>query len=294
MTLSCYCRISVALRDYSKMRQQDCSVVTDYGGNKFGSLHDVAIGVHGEVVVVDNTNKCVIVFDCNMTLLSVIGQGSDDNRLNYPNSVAVSKDGIIAVSDWGSSDQVKKYSLQGKLLSVIGNNRGNNNGQFDTPRGLVFSSNKMLYVADADNHRVQVFQQDDKFAFTFGSYGSNPGQFLYPVRIAIDTDNRVLVSDLIGNHISLFSHTGSFISRITCDKPWAITVSPDGHIIAGCDGENNKIRVWSPTHQLIHQFGKYGYQQGEFNDIWGISISSTGTIYAAEYENQRLQIISNS
>ena len=289
MILSCYCRISVVLRDYSKMRQQDCSVVTHYGGNNFGSLSDVAIGVHGEVVV-DNTNKCVIVLDCNMTLLSVIGQGSDDNRLNSPYGVAVSKDGIIAVSYW-YSHQVKKYSLQGKLLSVIGNNRGNNNGQFYHPNGLVFSSNKMLYVVDTGNDRVQVFQQDDKFAFTFGSEGSNPGQFQYPVRIAIDTDNRVLVSDYHGNHISLFSHTGSFISRITCSRPYSITVSPDGHIITDC---NDKITIYSPTHQLIHQFGKRGSQQGKFDGIRGISISSTGTIYVVEYYNNRLQIISNS
>ena len=293
MILSCYSRISVVLRDYSKMRQQDCSVVTDYGGNKFGSLTDVAIGVHGEVVVVDITNECVIAFDCNMTLLSVIGQGSDDNKLNSraPYGVALSKDGTIAVSDH-SSHQVKKYSLQGKLLSVIGNKRGNNNGQFDDPIGLVFSSNKMLYVTDTGNHRVQVFQQDDKFAFTFGSKGSNPGQFQYPVRIAIDIDNRVLVSDYHGNHISLFSHTGSFISRITCNSPCAITVSPDGHIITDCDDE---ITIWSPTQQLIHQFGKKGSQQGEFDSIQGISISSTGTIYVVEgYNNNRLQIISNS
>ena len=297
--LSCYCRISVVLRDYSKMRQQDCSMVTDYGRNKFGSLSDVAIGVHGEVVVCDYTNKCVIVLDCNMTLLSVIGQGSGNSRLDYPVGVAVSKDGIIAVSKsppWSgssSSHQVKKYSLQGKLLSVIGNNIGNNNGQFYDPIGLVFSSNKMLYVVDSGNQRVQVFQQDDKFAFTFGSFGSNPGQFQFPVRIAIDTDNRVLVSDYHGNHISLFSHTGSFISRITCDRPYAITVSPDGHIIAGCD-RGTSIRVWSPTHQLIRVFGKKGSQQGEFNEIFGISISSTSNIYVVEGINKRLQIITNS
>ena len=301
--LLCYCRISVVLRDYSKMRQQDCSVVTDYGRNKFGSLWDVAMGVHGEVVVCDYTNKCVIVLDCKMTLLSVIGQGSGNSRSDYPKCVAVSKDGIIAVSEyppWSSSSsssssghQVKKYSLQGKLLSVIGNNSGNNNGQFDSPRGLVFSSNKMLYVVDGRNHRVQVFQQNDKFAFTFGSKGSNPGQFQCPVRIAIDTDNRVLVSDHDGNHISLFSHTGSFISRITCNSPWAITVSPDGHIIAGCN-DGTSIRVWSPNHQLISVFGKKGSQQGEFNYINGISISSTGNIYVVEWDNKRLQIITNS
>ena len=285
MILSCHCRVTVTLRDYSKMRQQDCSVVTDYGGNKFGCLTDVAIGVNDEVVIVDDTNKCVIVLDCNMTLLSVIGQGSGDSRLVNPIGAAVSKDGIIAVSDWGSH-QVKKYSLQGKLLSVIGNKRGNNNGQFNMPSGLVFSSNKMLYVIDGWNHRIQVFE-DDKFAFTFGSKGSNPGQFVWPVRIAIDTDNKVLVSDFNGGHISLFSHTGSFISKITCDRPWAITVSPDGYIITDCD---DKITIWSPTHQMIHQFGDKGSLQGEFDNIFGIAINSTGTIYVVEYENERLQI----
>ena len=186
---------------------------------------------------------------------------------------------------------MKKYSLQGKLLSIIGNNRGNNNGQFSDPRGLVFSSNKMLYVVDGWNHRVQVFQQDDKFAFTFGSKGSNPGQFQCPVRIAIDTDNRVLVSDLDGNHISLFSHTGSFISRITCDRPCAITVSPDGHIIASY-GDRNKIGVWSPTHQMIEHFGKKGPQQREFDTINGIAMNSSGSIYVVEFHNKRLQVIS--
>ena len=33
-----YSRISVVLRDYSKMRQEDCSAVTHYGGNKFGYM----------------------------------------------------------------------------------------------------------------------------------------------------------------------------------------------------------------------------------------------------------------
>ena len=291
MILSCYCRISVVLRDYSKMREGHCQVMTHYGGNRFGDLTDVAIGVNNEVIIVDYTNKCVIVLDCNFALLAVIGQGSGDNRLVSPNGVAVSKDNIIAISD-SSSDQVKKYSLQGELLSIIGTNIGNNNGQFNVPRGLVFSSNKMLYVVDRWNHRVQVFQQDDKFAFKFGSKGSNPGQFQFPVRIAIDTDNRVLVSDHNGNHISLFSHTGSFISRITCDKPYAITVSPDGHIIAGY-GDWYTIGVWSPTHELIKQFGKKGSQQGEFYGINGIAINySTGSVYVVEYDNKRLQVIS--
>jgi len=290
--LSFYCRISIVLRDYSKMRQKHCQVMTHYGENKFCFPRDVAIGVNDEVIVVDDTNKCVIVLDCNFALLAVIGRGNGDSRLVDPVCVAVSKDNIIAVSDWGSSHQVKKYTLQGNLLSVIGNNTGNKNGHFSQPRGLVFSSNEMLYVVGTGNHRVQVFQLDDQFAFTFGSKGSNPGQFQCPIRIAIDSDNRVFVSDCEGYHISLFSHTGSFISRITCDWPWAITVSPDGHIIASWDYGRN-INVWSPTLELINQIITRGSQQGKFH-VCGITVSSNGTIYFADGNKDRLLVISNS
>ena len=61
-------------------------------------------------------------------------------------------------------------------------------------------------------------------------------------------------------------------------------------LIAGCDNDN--IRVWNPTHQLVNQFGKRGSQQGEFYNITGIGMTSTGTIYVVEGVSNRLQIIS--
>ena len=165
--LSCYYRTPVDYRDYNMMTEQDCSqVVTRCGRNEFGCLIDVAIAPTGEVVIADRGNRCVVVLDDKLNLLKLIGQGSGNSRLVIPDGVAVI-DNVIAVSDWGSH-QVKKYSLQGELLSVIGC-RGDNNGQFDHPRGLAFNNNKLLYVVDLGNHRVQVFQQDDKFAFSFGN-----------------------------------------------------------------------------------------------------------------------------
>jgi len=276
------------------MSELDCMVVNHYGGKEFGCLTDVAIGVNDEVVIADYTTKCVIVLDSNFALLSVIGWGSGYKKLDKPYGVAISKDGVIAVSDWGTH-QVKKYSLQGKCLSVIGSHRGNDIGQFNTPRGLGFNSNHLLYVVDRANYRIQAFHQDDNFAFTFGSEGSSPGQFQNPIRISIHRENCVLVSDVDNNYISLFSDTGSFISWIRCDKPYSITVSPDGHIIAGCLGaDGSRIMVWSPTHKPISQFGKFGSQKGEFKSIGGMAMNSIGTIYAAEYNNNRLQLIKSS
>ena len=293
--LSCYYRTPVDYRDYNKMTEQDCSqVVTHYGGNKFSRLNDVAIAPTGEVVIVDYDNKCVVVLDDKLNLLKLIGQGSGNSRLVTPYGVAVT-DNVIAVSDWGSdwgSDQVKKYSLQGKLLSVIGCH-GDKNGQFCFPKGLAFNNNKLLYVVDGYNRRVQVFQQDDKFAFSFGNRGNNPGQLECPVRIAIDPNNNVLVTDHNANCIYLFTHNGQFIQTINSYRPCVITISPTGYLITGHHGDDNKIRVWSPTYQLINKFGKKGSKQGEFYGINGMAIDSSGTIYVTEWSNKRLQVINN-
>ena len=287
---SCHYRTPVGHRDYYKMTEQDCSqLVTHYGENEFGGLWDVAITPTGEVVIVDDGNRCVVVLGDKLNLLMVIGQGNGNSRLVRPDGVAVT-DNVIAVSDLGS-DQVKKYSLQGELLSVIGCH-GDKNGQFNHPRGLAFSNNK-LYVVDGGNHRVQVFQQD-KFTFSFGNRGNNPGQFQYPVRIAIDPNDNVLVTDYVANCIHLFTHNGLFIQTIKSNRPYAITISPTGYLITDHHGDNNKIRVWSPTYQLINWFGKKASKQGEFYGIEGMAMDSSGTIYVAEWGNKRLQVFSNS
>ena len=289
--LSCYYRTPVD-RDYKKMTEQDCSqVVTHYGGNKFGYLTDVAVGPNEEVVIVDHGNNSVVLLDDKLNLLKVIGQGSGNGRLVMPYGVAVI-DNVIAVSDF-HKHQVKKYSLQGELLSVIGCH-GNKNGQFSYPRGLAFNNSKLLYVVDGVNYRVQVFQQDDKFAFSFGNRGSNLGQFQFPVRIAIDQNNNVLVTDRDANSIVIFTQSGEFIQTVNSYRPRAITISPTGYLITSHHGDDNKIRILSDTYHCIKMLGKRGSKQGKFHNIRGMAIDASGTIYVTEWSNKRLQVISNS
>ena len=138
--------------------------------------------------------------------------------------------------------------------------------------------------------RVQVFQQDDTFAFSFGN---NPGQFQWPARIAIDpNNNNVLVTDYLANCVHVFTDRGQILQTINSDNPWAITISPTGYLIIDHNGDYTMIRVLSPTYQLINQFGKKGSKQGEFNNIHGMAIDSRGTIYVAETGNNRLYKLS--
>ena len=285
-----YCRIPVD-RDYKEMTEQDCSqMVTSFGRIDPISICDVATRPNSEVIVIDNHNSCVIVLDDKLSVLKVIGQGSGNSRLINPVGVAVT-DNVIAVSDCGSH-QVKKHTLPTGVVSVIGC-RGDRNGQFNHPKGLAFSNNQsLLYVVDSNNYRIQVFQRDDTFAFSFGDRGNDAGEFQYPTAIAIDPINNVLVTDCDADCIHVFSHTGRFIQAINGDRPYAITISPTGYLITGHDGDDNKIRIWSPTYKLINQFGKKGSEQGEFKGITGMAVSSKGTVYVAERYNERLQVIS--
>ena len=103
-----------------------------------------------------------------------------------------------------------------------------------------------------------------------------------------------MVTDRDANCIYLFTQDGRFIQTIYCYRPYAITVTPAGYLITGHSGDYNKIRVWSPTYQLINGFGKKGYEQGEFRSINGMAINESGNIFVAEYDTNRLKVISNS
>ena len=104
------------------------------------------------------------------------------------------------------------------------------------------------YVVDGTNCTVQVFDDDNKFLFKFGSQGSNPGQFQYPCYIALDSSNQVYVTDWSSDGgITVFSDDGQFIKKISCNRPWFICLTPDDYIITNHD---DSLTVFSPTHQL--------------------------------------------
>ena len=281
--------MTTPLRDYTKIEEKNCQLVTDCGGKKFNCPHGIAIGPNDEVVIVDRGNKEVIIFDKDLKLISTFGQGSGDSKLNNPDSVAVGHN-VIAVSD--CSDNVMKIlSLQGDYLSKFGS-RGSRDGQFNYPQGLCFNSKGLLYVVDKGNCRVQVFREN-MFLFKFGSKGHNPGQFQSPRYIAVDSSDQVYVTDN-GNDggISVFSEDGHFIKRINCNYPYAICIAPDNHIIATL--YDNSFTVFSPTHECIAKFGVYGKEKGQFNTIAGIAINNSGTIFVTEgYNSYRLQIITS-
>ena len=282
--------MTTPLRDYTKIEDRNCQLVTQYGGKKFNGPRGVAAGPNDEVVIVDRNNKEGIIFDKDLKLIRTFGKGSGDSKLNGPIGVAVGHN-VIVVSEY-YDHVVKKFSLQGDYLSKFGS-RGSGDGQFNNPQGLCFNSKRLLYVVDNSNYRVQVFGENNMFLLVFGSEGHNPGQFQNPCYIAVDSSDQVYVNDYSDNGgISVFSENGHFIKRINCNNPYVICIAPDDHIITEVDN-NNRITVFSPTHECIAKFGMCGKEKGQFNHILGMAINNSGTIYVTEWDNERLQIITS-
>ena len=281
--------MTTPLRDYTKIEEKNCQVVTHYVGKKFNSPCGVAVGPSNEVVIVDKGNKEVIIFDKDLKLIRSFGQGGGDSKLNSPVGVAVGHN-VIAVSEY-TDHVVKKFSLQGNYLSKF-DSCGSGDGQFNNPLGLCFNSKDLLHVVDNGNCRVQVFREN-VFLFKFGSKGHNPGQLQNPCFIAVDSNDQVYVTDFSDDGgISVFNEDGRFMKRIHCNKPYVICIAPDDHIIARVN-DDDSITVFSPTHECIAKFDVYGKGKGQFNHIIGIAINNSGTIFVTEGNNKRLQIITS-
>ena len=279
--------MTTPLRDYTKIEEKNCELVTHYGGKKFNSPR-VTTGPNDEVVIAND--KEVIIFDKDLKLIRTFGQGSGDGKLNYPAGVAVGHH-VIAVSEF-AGHVVKKYSLQGDYLSKFGS-RGSGDGQFIRPQGLCFNSKGLLYVVDNSNCRVQVFRENNVFLFKFGSKGHNPGQFQGARYIAVDSSDQVYVTDWCDDGgICVFSEDGHFIKKINYNKPYAIGIAPGDYIITD-DHSNDFLTVFSPTHELVAKLGVRGKGKGQFGCILGIAINNSGTIFVTEYDNHRLQIITS-
>jgi len=75
-------------------------------------------------------------------------------------------------------------------------------------------SRSLIYIADAGNDRVLVFDFDGKLQKIIGRTGQGPGEFSNPTGLDVCEDGRVAVADNNNNRIQLFDTSWEFIRSI--------------------------------------------------------------------------------
>ncbi|HET7473791.1 MAG TPA: NHL repeat-containing protein [Candidatus Limnocylindrales bacterium] len=129
-------------------------------------------------------------------------------------------DGRIWVPS-NEDDRIRMYDQNGKLVDSWGTSEtGAKLFFFGAPgahrdgAGLVFAPDGSFYVLDSGNFRVQHFAADLKLLGKFGSYGSDPGQFVSPVGIALDDGGYLYVSDDGRNDVQVFTTGGTYVRTV--------------------------------------------------------------------------------
>ena len=199
----------------------------------------------------------VFKFSPDGKLLMKIGKagGAAEPECCYqPNDVIVAKNGDIFISQGHGTGKniLFKFDKNGKPIKHWGK-FGTGPGEFDQPHSLAFDSKGRLYVADRNNNRIQIFDQD-------GNYISELHQWSRPSGIFIDKHDNLYSADSESESVSQ-NHNG-------WHRGLRVGSLKDGKIVGFIPDPNTKTRAND----------KYtGTSAAE-----GVAVDAKGNIYGAE------------
>ena len=143
--------------------------IDSWGEGIFKSPHGVSVTPDGNIFCVDQAEGTVKLFTPSGQLLMLLGDPDktvpkmSGLPFRRPTHVAVdSSSGDFYVSDGYSNACVHKFTSEGKLLFSWGES-GTGEGQFNIVHNIATDSAGRVYVADRENHRIQIFNSEGKF-----------------------------------------------------------------------------------------------------------------------------------
>ena len=174
------------------------------------------------------------------------------------------------------------------------------------PVDIAFAKNDTTYVLlrSGGVATIRIWPLEDREQLTdqlesIGSYGSEDGQFLWPVQIVTNDAGDIFVSDEATNRITRFNEAGEFVSKWGTegggegqfDGPTGIAFNTDGNLVV-VDSKNHRVQQYTADGEYIGGFGSYGSEPGQMELPWGVHVDERGDIYVADWGNNRLQIFS--
>ena len=154
---------------------------------------------------------------------------------NRPTDVTWDANGNIFVSDGYGNSRVVKYDKNGRFIASFGT-KGSGPGQLDTPHSIASDAKGNIYVADRQNRRIEVLDNDLTLKASYDQVGR-------PWTVCISP----------GTHQYLYS-SNSYPDN-NDSRSAAIT------------GEIYKMEL---DGTIIGKFGKAGKKLGEFSTVHGM------------------------
>lgn len=171
------------------------------GGGEFILPNDIAIDADsGWIYVSDSEAHIIKVYASDGGFLFGFGgKGNGPGQFNFPTGVYVTPPGVgpaveVYVADQ-NNDRIQVLDRSGNFLRCIGGGGGFSfSKKFGRVQGLTGDAQGRLYVADAFQGYVQVFDPLGYSLSTVGSFGEGRGELRTPMDVVIDPYNRLMVT----------------------------------------------------------------------------------------------------
>ena len=148
-------------------------------------------------------------------------------------------------------------------------------------------SSCQVFIADTDNHRIQVLNNDFTYSHEFGRKGSGNGQFNAPVDVACDYHGNVYIADTWNNRVQVLTSSGQFIDTLSTDTctlqyPTGIAIDSMNTVYVGGSSSvlSSVILVFNSKRQFIKcldsDFTLFSRQS-----LQGIAVDYTGNLLRA-------------
>jgi iron(III) transport system ATP-binding protein len=209
----------------------------------------------GRIAVADTHYNQIIIFDQQGRVDHAFGSlGRGDGQFIYPVKVVQDDDGDLYVIEYGGNDRIQKFTVEGKHIKSFAT-FGSGENQLARPAGLAWHEGK-LYVAEADNHRVQVFTDEGVFVRVLGDAGDT-AKLDFPYDLSVGKDGLIYVIEYGGGRVTIMRQSGELVGTFGqrgrgADQfatPWGIAVDPRGHVWIADTGNRRVIEL---TLELNH------------------------------------------
>ncbi len=182
------------------------NVVTMFGSRMFAWPHGIHVDRDGNVWVTEAGSgesprvagrvfgHQVFKFSPQGEVLMTLGEagvsGDGPYHFTSPSDVVTAPNGDIFVVDGHSqngNNRIVRYSSDGTFIKAFGET-GHGPGQLYGPHAIAMDANGRLFVADRQNMRIVIFDQEGNFVNRWTQFGM-------PSDIAIDDNGKIYVAD---------------------------------------------------------------------------------------------------
>jgi sugar lactone lactonase YvrE len=223
---------------------------------EFGRPTGLSIDSEQRLLVADTHYFRMLVFsrEGHEMAASQIGgiSGKEPGQFAFVTDAVRDRSGNYYIGEYGDSDRIQRFDPSGKFIDSWGGT-GRETGKFVRPQSLVLSADETeLWVADACNHRIQVFdllRSPVELKRVWGVEGGDPGQLYYPYDLVIASDQTIYV----------------------------------------CEYGNQRVQQFSPDGQPLRILGAPGHGEGQFYQPWGLVLDSQQRLHVLDSNNHRVQ-----